>query len=306
MNEILRISGLNKSFKTDFWKEPQKVLKDLSFSVAKGGLCGFLGPNGAGKTTTIKILLRFIRANSGEISFNPDMGKNWNQIRSNIGYFPERPYFYPHLTGMEFAFYIGKIQSLDRSSIIEQTHYWAERLSIKHALDRQIKDYSKGMLQRLGFTVSIIHNPKFLILDEPLSGLDPIGRRDFKRIMVDLAQKDTTVFFSSHIVSDVEEICNNVVVLMDGKTFYEGDIDKLIEKNHNGRYEFVINKAHAEKINTDQLDLVNLGNDLLSITVDDSLKNEVLANMMDKKIDLRSMRAVRPTLEEIVYTNRES
>jgi ABC-2 type transport system ATP-binding protein len=306
MKSILTINRLNKSFKSDFWKEPHHVLKDLTFDVEEGGLCGFLGPNGAGKTTTIKILLRFISSDRGEIIFSDKLGKNFNEVRKSIGYFPERPYFYPHLKGMEFANYIGSLQGMSPTDINEKTNYWAEKLSIKFALDRKINSYSKGMLQRLGFVVSIIHSPKFLILDEPLSGLDPIGRRDFKRIMVDLSQEGTTVFFSSHIVSDVEEICNNVVVLMEGKTFYQGNIDQLIDENHKGRYELLISKADSSKLNLAVLENRVAGSDLISVTIDASEKDQFLKEIVQKDVDLKSLKALRPTLEEIVYTSQES
>lgn len=305
MESIVSINRLNKSFKTDFWKEASIVLKDLTFNIEEGGLCGFLGPNGAGKTTTIKILLKFISSDSGEIIFSKNLGSNFKEIRKNIGYFPERPYFYPHLKGIEFAKYIGHLQGMNSKEVKERTLYWSEKLSIAYALEKKIKDYSKGMLQRLGFVVSIIHSPKFLILDEPLSGLDPIGRKDFKDIMVELSQEGTTVFFSSHIVSDVEEVCNNVVVLMNGCTFYQGNIDSLIEKNNQSEFEFTILKNDIDKLNLDSIDNKIIGSDLVALKIENKNKDILMRELLDKKVDIKSMRILRPTLEEIVYLSKD-
>lgn len=300
---MFELSQINKSFKSDFWKSDVAALKDLSFTVNKGTLCGFLGANGAGKTTSIKILMKFIKANSGTVKFDEEMGIDFNEIRGNIGFVPERPYFYPHLTGRELLRYMGKLSLLSSSEITNGIETWPDRFSIKHALDKKIHGYSKGMLQRLGFSCALMHDPKLLILDEPLGGLDPLGRQEFKDVMVELNKSGKTVFFSSHIVSDVEEICNEIVVLEHGELLYQGKVDDLIEKNLES------NTIIKFKPNSNDCSIKGaklLSEDVWMVKLE---KEKVQSNLKlildDKSVDLISVQPERPTLERIIYNIRE-
>ena len=301
---MLYFDNVTKSFKEDFWKERKVVLNSLSFQVNEGSLCGFLGANGSGKTTSIKSLLGFITIDSGEIKFDHSMGKNEKETRSNIGYFPEHPYFYSHMTGREFCTYLGRLQGVSKSDLILNIKYWAECLNIEFALDNKIKTYSKGMLQRLGFTSALLHNPRLIVLDEPLSGLDPVGRKEFKDVMVELNNKGRTVFFSSHIVSDVEEICSSLVVIRNGEKFYEGKTEALVNKDSHTDLELVFRsqlpfEIIGKEFQNMKLTFVNDGTYRCSIPVSD--KNEFIKYSLAQDIDLIEMKKRRPSLEKIIY-----
>jgi len=301
---MIEFREINKSFKGDFWKEKKKVLKDLSFKVEPGSLCGFLGANGAGKTTSIKGLLGFISFDSGTIEFNASMGNTSQKIKSNVGYFPERPYFYPGMTGREFAMYLGGLQGLSASDSREQILKWSKRLSIEFALDQKIRSYSKGMLQRLGFVTCLIHRPTFVVLDEPLSGLDPMGRKEFKDILLELNKQGVTIFFSSHIVSDVEEVSDSLVVIKDGTTFFSGSKRELLrqEMGKNVRIAFLAERD----IDLGDAEVLNKEGNLYRVVVPFDNKNILVKSLLDQSCTIEDLHVERLTLEEIIYNSRQN
>jgi ABC-2 type transport system ATP-binding protein len=282
---MIEFNGITKKFQNNFWDKEFLAVDGVSFKIEAGDLVGFLGANGAGKTTLIKILMDFSRQTSGEVTFDKMMGNSLNEIKSSIGYLPERPYLYPHLTGREFLEYVGSVNSISSSELERLIIYWTEKMQIAHALNKRTKEYSKGMLQRLGFVSCLIHNPKLLVLDEPLSGLDPMGRRDFKKILVELNKSGVTIFFSSHIVSDVEEICNKVIFIEKGKLVYEGNLDSLLMKHANDLY--TVKTLENGKVETAHL------------TSEE--KNNYLESMLAKKIEVIEIEKEKITLEEIIY-----
>ncbi|MCB9094610.1 MAG: ABC transporter ATP-binding protein [Halobacteriovoraceae bacterium] len=227
---MIRIDKLTKTFDKDLLTQPVTALNNLSFTIPEGKITGFLGRNGAGKTTLIKVMMDFIRATSGQIHFDKKLGKSKKEIFKNIGYLPERPSFYPYLTGNEFLYFISELSGKKRQDILLGIKKYAERLRIHEALNRKIGTYSKGMVQRIGFLTNIVCDPLVYILDEPLSGLDPIGRKEYKDILRDLRAQNKTIFFSSHIVSDVEEISEHIILIDKGQLLYDGSLKKLREK----------------------------------------------------------------------------
>lgn len=310
---MLKFCNVTKSFREDFWKTRKKVLKNLTFHVQEGSLCGFLGANGSGKTTSLKTMLGFISLDEGEIEFSEKMGKTEREIKSKIGYFPERPYFYPFMTGREFCHYLGKLQSVDREELRKNIKYWSEKLNIDFALDQRIKTYSKGMLQRLGFVTALLHSPLFVVLDEPLSGLDPIGRKEFKDALVELNNRGATVFFSSHIVSDVEEICDALVVIKDGHKFFTGAKSDLLERAQ-GRSQGKKSKVFFSPSSDfsmeslgkySSLSLLKEERGRISVGIGVEEKDSFLKDIIDKGCTLFEMTTEKVTLEEIVYDIEE-
>lgn len=300
---MFEISGVSKSFQIDFWKKDFIALSGVSFSVEKSDIVGFLGANGAGKTTLLKILLGFVSPSAGSVSFSEELTKNGTPFEK-IGYMPERPYYYTNLTGQEFLEFCGKLSGLNKSELCSQIKYWSERLKIAYALDRKIQSYSKGMLQRLGFASTLLHRPKLLVLDEPLSGLDPIGRRDFKKILLELNQEGITIFFSSHIVSDIEEICKSVVVLEAGKMVYSGNIKRLLDTSEEMYVEIVVEKN--EKIHSKFRDYFRYEvSEGLNFKIPKNLQKEFIQTSIELNLNISSLYHNRKTLEEVIYSFKE-
>lgn len=286
---MIEFVNISKIFNSDLLKEPFVALKDVSFHIPAGKVIGFLGANGAGKTTSLKILLKFISQTSGTVNYSATLGKNHREVFSNIGFLPERPYFYPHLTGRAYCHYMGRLVDLSKKEIEEQIKKWAPRFRIDFALDREIKSYSKGMLQRVGFLSTLIHRPKLVILDEPLAGVDPVGRKELKDIIVEINHEGTTVFFSSHIVSDMEEICHNVIFLDKGMIAYQGSVDELISSQTDK--EFTVGYL-------DKMEKVHF------VSVDFSSKDQIIHKLVNENMKIFSVNQKKPSLEEIFYNVR--
>lgn len=212
------------------------VVDDLSLNIEDGTMFGFLGPNGAGKTTTMKMIVGLSNPDQGQIEI--DKKKiNTTKTKQIIGYMPEDPYFYDHLTALEFLNFIRNLfdtKTLNPTDIIK-------KVGLEHATNKKIGIFSKGMKQRLGLAQALINNPKYLFLDEPLDGLDPIGRQEFKEILLNLKKEGKTVFFNSHILADVEEICDQIGVINNGKLIYDGSIKSFCKNK-------TLEEAFVEKI----------------------------------------------------------
>ena len=226
---VLEVDRLAKTFRKPFSGKKVEAVRGISLSVKRGEIFGFLGPNGAGKTTTIKMLTGLIAPTSGramllgkEIPSPEAMGK--------VGFLPENPYVYPYLTPREFVSLCGRLNGMSGSSLTKAVASVIERVGITYAMDRPVRNLSKGMLQRTGLAAALVHDPELLILDEPMSGLDPVGRKEVRDLIVEEAQANKTVFFSSHILSDVEMLCDAVCILRKGEVVVAGTIAELVDK----------------------------------------------------------------------------
>lgn len=225
---VIEISGLTKDYEVGFAKKRKvRALDGLSLEVRRGEIFGFLGPNGAGKTTTLKLLMRLIYPTAGSARI---LGKPIDDIatRSRIGFLPENPYFYDYLTGRELLVYTAALFGVAGRDARDK----AVELIMLVGLDedagsRQLRKYSKGMLQRIGIAQALIGDPEVVFMDEPMSGLDPIGRREVRDLLLSLRGQGKTVFFSSHILSDVEALCDRAAILMRGKLFRCGSVPEL-------------------------------------------------------------------------------
>jgi len=213
----IEIDGLTKDYALGFWrKRMRRSLDNLSLRVEDGEIFGFLGPNGAGKTTTLKLLMGLIFPTAGTARIR---GKSIDDVdmHREIGFLPEQPYFYDYLTARELLDYYARFFGFASADRRERVARFLERVGLTAAADIQLRKFSKGMLQRSGIAQAILHDPKVVFLDEPMSGLDPIGRREVRDIILDLKNQGCTVFFSTHILSDAEMLCDRVAVLVDGK-----------------------------------------------------------------------------------------
>lgn len=210
-----------------FYARPRPLLKDVSFAVEQGEIFGFLGPNGAGKTTTIKILLNLLTPDQGHVHLNGAPCSS-PTARASVGFLPERAFYPAHLTGFEFVLGHALLAGLDFSKAKACTLEVLERTGVSHAAKRRLHTYSKGMLQRTGLAQALVGDPDVVILDEPMSGLDPLGRREVRHIMQQLRSAGKTVFFSTHILPDVELICDKVGILVGGQLRRVGPLPQLI------------------------------------------------------------------------------
>jgi ABC-2 type transport system ATP-binding protein len=206
----------------------RRALDHLTLSVGEGELFGLIGPNGAGKTTTLKLLMDLIFPNEGEAFI---MGKPVGdlEVKSRIGYLPENPYFYDYLTGRELLDYYGQLFGLRRWERKTRVGELLERVGLSEAADLQLRKYSKGMIQRVGVAQALLNRPRILFLDEPMSGLDPMGRRDITALIQELSESGVTILFSSHILPDVEAVCDRVAILNQGKLVSEGRLDQILD-----------------------------------------------------------------------------
>ena len=227
---VLEVERLEKSYSVGFWGRRQKVLNGVSFNVKPGVITGFLGGNGAGKTTTLKCLLGLCHPDKGQIHFF-NKEKLSPAVRARIGFLPERPYFYDYLTGVEFLRFYGQIDGkCSKADLNERIHRLLAKVDLTHAKDKPLRSYSKGMLQKIGLAQSLIHNPDFIILDEPMAGLDPDGRYYLSEIIKETAQQGTAVFFSSHLLHDTEKLCENLVILKKGIVEFEGSTETFLSQ----------------------------------------------------------------------------
>lgn len=226
--EIIKVNDLWKSFKIGFIPHETTVLKGISFTVKEARITGFIGANGAGKTTVLKCILGTIFPSKGSISFFG--GETLSaRVKSQIGFLPEHPYFYDFLTGYEFLNFHMRLLPLagadNPKRVIEET---LARVGLAKARDKKLRSFSKGMLQRIGIAQAILHKPKLLLLDEPMSGLDPDGRFEVTKIIQEVAAEGTTIFFSSHLLHDAQRLCHDLVVLKEGVQVYNGPIEGLL------------------------------------------------------------------------------
>jgi ABC-2 type transport system ATP-binding protein len=223
----IEILGLEKTYSVGFWrKRPKRALYPLQLTVEEGEVFGFLGPNGAGKTTTLKLLMGLVFPTGGSARI---LGQEWTDpaVKAQIGFLPEQPYFYDYLTAHELLEYYGQLSGVpakDRKKRVEQV---LQQVGLRDVQGVQLRKFSKGMLQRVGIGQAILHDPKLVFFDEPMSGLDPIGRREVRDLMAQLKHEGKTVFFSTHILSDAEALCDRVAIVHKGELRGVGAIEDL-------------------------------------------------------------------------------
>ena len=237
MSFAIQTENLEKYYRSGFWMKKHHALKGLNLQVHKGEIFGFVGPNGAGKTTTIKILAGLQDASSGTARIHNEKVSSQNSNRL-IGFLPERPYFYIHLTPRELLHFYGQLYEMPYNHRERRIDELLKRTEMIDFIDLPMRGFSKGMLQRVGLCQALLHEPEVLILDEPMSGLDPLGRALVRDTILEEHKRGCTIFFSSHVLSDVERVCDRVAILIQGKLHSVDSIDTLKSSTH--KVEFIV------------------------------------------------------------------
>jgi ABC-2 type transport system ATP-binding protein len=227
---LIFVDGLQKEFVQGFFRRRVMAVRSVSFEVSEGDIFGFLGPNGAGKTTTIKMLTGLIAPTRGSARLFGEPIPS-RAARARIGFLPENPYIYPYLTPFEFVEHCARLSGISRKSVRARARTVLDQVGILYAADRQVGRISKGMLQRTGLAAALVADPELLILDEPMSGLDPVGRKEVRDLIFDERKKGRTIFFSTHILSDVEALCDRVTILRRGEVVVSGRLRDLLKRD---------------------------------------------------------------------------
>ena len=226
-NAAVRAVGLSKFYRSNWTLKTTRGLEDLNFELPRGEVMGYLGPNGAGKTTTLKLLTGLLKPTSGSAWL---LGESIESpaSRRRLGFLPEQPYFYDYLSGLEYLTMAGQLSGLAAQDAHRQAKSWLGRVGLGDRPSLRLRKYSKGMLQRLGLAAALVHRPELLILDEPMSGLDPFGRRDVRDLILEQKRQGVTVLFSSHILPDVELLCDRVAIVLDGRLSRVATVNEII------------------------------------------------------------------------------
>lgn len=296
----IEILGLTKDYPVGFWrKRMRRSLDSLSLQVEEGEVFGFLGPNGAGKTTTLKLLMGLIFPTSGTARVR---GRSIDDVTMHreIGYLPEQPYFYDYLSARELLHYYARFHGFAAAERRLRVDQSLERVGLTQAGNVHLRKYSKGMLQRVGIAQAILHEPQVIFLDEPMSGLDPVGRREVRDIILELRRQGRTVFFSTHILSDAEMLCDRVAVLHEGKLQGVGAPGDIVSIELQGmEILFEAREGHPLPAGLSQRATQTGG--CYRIEVSEAELYNALAQLKDCNARILSVSPVRPTLEDYFF-----
>jgi ABC-2 type transport system ATP-binding protein len=301
--DAIRTDGLTKHYTVGFWRpRPYVALDALSLTVGQGEVFGFLGPNGAGKTTTLKLLMQLIFPTAGRAEI---LGRPVGDvaIRRRIGYLPENPYFYDYLTAEELLEYFAGLFGFDARERRQRSARLLDEVGIGAERRLQLRKFSKGMLQRVGIAQALVNDPDVVFLDEPMSGLDPLGRRDIRQLILRLRDRGCTVFFSSHVLSDAEALCSRVAILARGRLVASGLLSDLLAFQVRG-WELVVHSVTAAAVEAatrrgDVVQSVRLGADRYSLELPLATAPEsLLAALARDGAQLVSLNPIRDTLED--------
>jgi ABC-2 type transport system ATP-binding protein len=293
----LEILGLEKTYQVGFWRKKRKIgIKSLWLEVREGEVFGFLGPNGAGKTTTLKMLMGLIFPTAGSARI---FGRDWRDpaVRAHIGFLPEQPYFYDHLTPAELLDYYGALSGLSAADRRMRIPKLLERVGLAGQDRVQLRKFSKGMLQRVGIAQAVLHEPEIVFLDEPMSGLDPIGRREIREFIQSLNEEGKTVFFSTHILSDAEALCDRVAVLNGGELRGVGVVADLVSQNR-GRSEVVWQGTSAVPAMEALGANCHIAGDIVRAALQEAQLQEALGVLRTRQLRLISVNPVGGSLEQ--------
>lgn len=297
MGKVLELENVHKAYKVGFIPRKKRVLKGVSFHVNESEIFGYLGPNGAGKTTTIKCILNLIFPDAGKITIFGEDSLH-PRARQRVGFLPENPYFYDYLTGREFLGFYADLLGLRGQSREEKIGYFLKLVGMERAADLQLRKYSRGMLQRIGLAQALLNDPALVILDEPMGGLDPIGRKEFRDIIVNLKKEGKTVFLSSHILQDIEMICDRVAIILGGEIINQGYLADLISEKVLYT-EIVISGVQATEFDHLGENVSSSGNRVLLKVYEEEKIDRVINLVQEKRGKIISLIPRTETLEDI-------
>jgi len=297
MAAVLEIDNLHKAFKVGFIPKKREILKGVSLSVAAGEIFGYLGPNGAGKTTTLKCVLGLIFPDRGKVEIFGYPSRS-AKGKERLGFLPENPYFYDYLTATEFLDFYAQLFGLKKKDKKDKIAALLRLVGMEKARDLQLRKFSRGMLQRVGLAQALINDPDLLFLDEPLGGLDPLGRKELRDIIVRLKQEGKTIFLCSHILQDIEMICDRVAIIVGGRVISQGALQSLISEK--------VLFTEVTLSGLDPADLIDLGEPvstagdriLLKVVQEDNIEN-LMALVHERRGRIHSLVPRTETLEDI-------
>jgi len=301
--KALEIKDLNKSFHSNFLFKKYHVLKGINLNVEKGEIYGFLGPNGAGKTTTIKCILGLLFPDQGEILIDGQPAAAVAS-RCRIGFLPENPYFYDYLSARELLFFSAALFNLPAAEVRDRVAALIHQVGLSGHQDLKLRKFSKGMIQRLGLAQALIHNPDFLILDEPFSGLDPIGRKDLRTLILSLREQGKTIFFSSHILQDMEMMVDRVGIILNGSMRREGKLSELISRSTQ-YYEIICSHIAEKELAKIQANFACRDGQYSLTLASDSDINQVVESIIHNNGRIVAVNPVKMTLEDIFFNEMQ-
>jgi ABC-2 type transport system ATP-binding protein len=293
----IEILDLEKTYSVGFWrKRPKLALRPLRLTIEEGEVFGFLGPNGAGKTTTLKLLMGLVFPTAGTARL---LGLDMDdpRVKSQIGFLPEQPYFYDHLSARELLNYYGQLSGMPAKGRSARVERMLARVGLTESAGVQLRKFSKGMLQRVGLAQSILHDPKLLFLDEPMSGLDPMGRREVRNLIQELRHEGKTVFFSTHILSDAEALCDRVGIIHQGELRGVGAVAEWTSQTQ-GKVEIIF---YAQKVPAGLTGLdteARVSGNMVSAVLPEKHQDAALEILRSERLKLISLTPVRSSLEE--------
>lgn len=292
MSNILELHNLKKYYAT------QKAVDDISFTIKQGSIFGLLGPNGAGKTTLLRMITGIFFPDSGRIQFD---GKEFDPLNDiiKIGYMPEERGLYKKMKIGEQALYLAQLKGLNRSEAMEKIKFWFKRLEMESWWNKKVEDLSKGMSQKLQFVITVLHEPKLIILDEPFSGLDPLNASLIKDEIYGLAQRGSTIIFSTHRMEQVEEICDHIVLVNLGRKVLDGTVGDIKQQFKENKFSIKLSELPSI-LNSHSFQLVNQQANALTVRINEGFKsNDVLQYFLQQNLTIESFNEILPSLNEI-------
>ncbi len=292
MNNILELHHLKKYYAT------QKAVDDISFSIEKGSIFGLLGPNGAGKTTLLRMITGIFYPDSGQIMLDGQAFDPVNDI-IKIGYMPEERGLYKKMKIGEQALYLAQLKGLSKTEAMEKIKFWFKRLEMESWWNKKVEDLSKGMSQKLQFVITVLHEPKLIILDEPFSGLDPVNANLIKDEIYGLAQRGCTVIFSTHRMEQVEEICDHIVLVNLGQKILDGTVADIKQQFKENKFRIQLQEV-PEKLIADSFETVNQKANELTVKINEGYRsNDVLQFLIQQNFTIEAFNEVLPSLNDI-------